>query len=205
MTGKLITFEGIDGSGKTTVCKKVYEELKKKMRIVLVTEPTKTWLGDGVRRVMDEKVSPFTGALLFMADHANLVEKIKKHLDTGTNVICDRYNDSSYAYQGVELKNILAKHNRDAVEYLISIQRPFTIKPDLTFLFVIEPEIAMKRISHRKKTKFEKAQFLKNVQNVYLTLAENEKRYRKIDANREIDEVVNECVREIGKIVVGRL
>ncbi|MCG2825907.1 MAG: dTMP kinase [Thermoplasmatales archaeon] len=204
MKGKLITFEGIDGSGKTTVCKKVYEELKKKMRIVLVTEPTKTWLGDAVRRVMDEKVSPFTGALLFMADHANLVEKIKEYLDNGTNVICDRYNDSSYAYQGVELKNILAEYNIDAVEYLMNIQKPFTITPNLTFLFVIEPEIAMKRISYRKKTKFEKAQFLKNVQNVYLGLAENEKRYRKIDANREIDEVVNECVREIENTIVGR-
>ncbi|MBU3901872.1 MAG: dTMP kinase, partial [Candidatus Thermoplasmatota archaeon] len=102
------------------------------------------------------------------------------------------------------LKNILAKHNRDAVEYLISIQRPFTIKPDLTFLFVIEPEIAMKRISYRKKTKFEKAQFLKNVQNVYLSLAEKEKRYRKIDAGRGINEIVNECITEIENTIVGR-
>jgi dTMP kinase len=204
MKGKLITFEGIDGSGKTTVCKKVYGELKKKMKIVLVTEPTKTWLGDAVRRVMDEKVSPFTDALLFMADHANLVEKIKKHLANGINVVCDRYNDSSYAYQGVELENILAGYNIDAVEYLMNIQRPFTIPPDLTFLFVIEPEIAMKRISYRKKTRFEKTQFLRNVQNIYLSLAEKEKRYRKIDANRRIDEVVDECVKEIENIIVGR-
>lgn len=201
MTGKLITFEGIDGSGKTTVCKKVYERLRKKVKVVLVSEPTKTWLGDAVRRVMDEKVSPFTGALLFMADHANLVEKIKKHLGNGTTVMCDRYNDSSYAYQGVELKNILAKYNIDAVEYLMNIQRAFTITPDLTFLFVIDPEIAMKRISYRKKTRFEKIRFLKDVQNVYLSLAEKEKRYKKIDASRGIDEIVNECIMEIEKII----
>lgn len=201
MKGKLITFEGIDGSGKTTVCKKVYEELKKKMRIVLVTEPTKTWLGDAVKRVMDEKVSPFTGALLFMADHANLVDKIRKKLEEGTNVICDRYNDSSYAYQGVELKNILAEYNIDAVEYLMNIQKPFTIKPDLTLLFVVKPEIAMKRISFRKKTKFEKTDFLENVQGIYMKLAEKEKRYKKINANRSVDEVVDECIREIEKII----
>ena len=201
MTGKLITFEGIDGSGKTTGCKKVYARLKKKTKIVLVSEPTKTWLGDGVRRAMDEKVSPFTGALLFMADHANLLEKIKKYLEEGTNVICDRYNDSSYAYQGVELKNILAKYNIDSLEYLMEIQKPFTIIPDLTLLFVVKPETAMKRISHRKKTRLETIRFLKDVQNIYLNLAEKEKRYRKIDANRSVDEVVDECVREIEKLI----
>jgi len=201
MNAKLITFEGIDGSGKTTVCKKVYERLRKKVKVVLVSEPTKTWLGDAVKKVMDEKVSRFTGALLFMADHANLLEKIKKYLEDGINVICDRYNDSSYAYQGVELKNILAKHDIDSLEYLMEIQKPFTIIPHLTLLFVVKPEIAMKRISHRKKTRFEKIRFLKDVQNVYLNLAEKEKRYRKIDANRSVDEVVDECVREIEKII----
>lgn len=201
MRGKLITFEGIDGSGKTTGCKKVYEELKKKTNVVLVSEPTKTWLGDGVRRAIDDDVAPFTNALLFMADHANLVEKIKKHLGNGTTVICDRYNDSSYAYQGVELTNILAKHDIDSLEYLMGIQKPFTVIPDLTLLFVVKPEIAMKRISYRKKTRFEKIRFLNDVQNVYLSLAEKEKRYRKIDANREIEEVVDECIKEIEKII----
>jgi len=201
MNAKLITFEGIDGSGKTTVCKKVYGKLRKKVKVVLVSEPTKTWLGGSVKRAMDEKVSRFTNALLFMADHANLVEKIKKYLENGINVLCDRYNDSSYAYQGVELKNILAEYNIDSVEYLMKIQKPFTIIPDLTLLFMVKPETAMKRISHRKKTRFEKIRFLKNVQNIYLDIAEKEKRYKKIDANRNVDEVVKECVREIEKII----
>ncbi len=201
MHAKLITFEGIDGSGKTTVCKKVYKELRKKIRIVFVTEPTKTKLGEMVRDVMNKNVSPFTDALLFMADHANLVEKIRKYLENETNVICDRYNDSSYAYQAVELKDILSKHNIDSLDYLMNIQEPFTIKPDLTLLFVVKPEIAMKRISFRKKTKFEKTGFLRDVQNVYLKLAKKEKRYKKIDADRKIDDIVDECVSEIEKII----
>ena len=86
-------------------------------------------------------------------------------------------------------------------EYLMEIQKPFTIIPDLTLLFVVKPETAMKRISDRKKTRFEKIRFLKNVQNVYLHLAEKEKRYKKIDANRNVDEVVEECVREIEKLI----
>ncbi len=204
MHAKLITFEGIDGSGKTTVCKKVYRELRKKIRIVFVTEPTKTKLGEMVRDTMNKNVSPFTHALLFMADHANLVEKIRKYLENGTNVICDRYNDSSYAYQAAELKKVLSKHNIDSLDYLMNIQEPFTIKPDLTLLFVIKPETAMKRISFRKKTKFEKAGFLGDVQNVYLKLAAKEKRYKKIDANRSVDEIVNECIRKIEDTVAGK-
>ncbi len=204
MHAKLITFEGIDGSGKTTVCKKVYKELRKKIRIVFVTEPTKTKLGETVRDTMDKNVSPFIDAMLFMADHANLVEKIRKYLENGTNVICDRYNDSSYAYQAVELKDILSKHNIDSLEYLMNIQEPFTIKPDLTLLFVIKPETAMKRISFRKKTKFEKTGFLRDVQDVYLKLAAKEKRYKKIDADRKIEDIVDECVRKIESIVAGK-
>ena len=204
MHAKLITFEGIDGSGKTTVCKKVYKELRKKIRVVFVTEPTKTKLGETVRDTMDKNVSPFIDAMLFMADHANLVEKIRKYLENGTNVICDRYNDSSYAYQAVELKDILSKHNIDSLEYLMNIQEPFTIKPDLTLLFVIKPETAMKRISFRKKTKFEKTGFLRDVQDVYLKLAAKEKRYKKIDADRKIEDIVDECVRKIESIVAGK-
>ncbi|MEW6069307.1 MAG: dTMP kinase [Candidatus Thermoplasmatota archaeon] len=201
MRSSLITFEGIDASGKTTLAKEVYKRLKKEnFAVVLVSEPTKTWLGKAVRRATDSKVYACSEALLFMADHANLVSKIKRWLAENKIVLCDRYNDSSYAYQGVQLREILAEYNIDSVEWLKSIQKPLTVTPDLTFLLVIDPELALARISFRERSKFERVKFLKQVQALYFKFAAEEKRYKKLDATKPVKELTEICIKEIKKL-----
>ncbi|MDI6855328.1 MAG: dTMP kinase [Candidatus Thermoplasmatota archaeon] len=200
--GKLITFEGIDASGKTTLAKEVYKKLKKEnLAVVLVSEPTNTWLGKAVRRATESNVYPCSEALLFTADHANLVAKIRRWLSEKKIVLCDRYNDSSYAYQGVQLRKILAEKGIDSVEWLKSVQRPLTIVPDLTLLLVIEPELALARIKFRMKSKFERVKFLKQVQELYFEFAAREKRYKKLDATKSVEELAAEGIKEIKKLM----
>ncbi len=196
--GKLITFEGIDASGKSTLSKEVGKRLKfEGFDVVLVSEPTKTWLGETVRRAMESRIYPISEALLFTADHANLVSNIEKWLENGKIVICDRYNDSSYAYQGVQLKSILKQKKIDSVKWLKKMQKPLTIIPDITFLLVVKPEESLSRISYRTRSKFEKVKFLNAVQKLYLSFADAEKRYRKLDATKNIKTLTDECIEAI--------
>lgn len=193
----LITFEGIDGSGKSTIAKIVYKELKKEFKVVLTKEPTNTFLGETVKKSFKENVSLFTEALLFLSDHATHVEKIKKLLKEGKIVISDRYSNSCFAYQGATLKQNLGKFGINSIKWLREISSPFELVPDITFLLDISPEIAFKRISKRtKKTKFEKIEFLKEVRENYLKLA-NEKRFIVIDGEKSIEEIKEEVVRKI--------
>lgn len=197
-----ITFEGIDGSGKTTIAKEVFMRLKNSGKdTILTSEPTPTWLGDTVKRSYDEDVSPFTELLLFLGDRATHTQKIKKWLKQGKIVICDRYCDSTYAYQGAALKEKLKKIGIDAIKWIKDISNPFIMKPDLTILLVIEPEIALQRLSNRKKrTKFEDMDFLKKVEENYLQLAKEE-RFVQIDAMKNIEEIVDEAVSYIEELV----
>lgn len=199
--GKLITFEGIDGSGKTTVAKHITEDLKKKgYKAIYTCEPTKTWLGDAVKSGYEKEISPFTELLLFLADRATHTQQIRDWLNEGSIVICDRYADSTYAYQAVALKKDLEGLDMDPVEWLIEISRPFVIVPDLTVLLVVESSIALKRIK-RQATKFERERFLEDVQKVYLELAEKYPRFKIIDASKSLDETQH---RTLG-LVLSRL
>lgn len=202
MAGKLITFEGINASGKTAVCRKVYDMLRASgIKTIFATEPTSTWLGNVAERTLNVDIEPFAEALLFIADHANFVPQIKKWLESDFVVVCDRYSDSTYAYQGVLLRKALAERNINSVQWLINLEKPFTITPDLTFLLVIDPSAAMDRIFYRERTKFETIEFLREVQKAYLALAEKEPRYRKIDAAQEVDAIAEECVKELEKLL----
>jgi len=188
--GKLITFEGIDGSGKTSVAKRVTRELKRRgFKVVYTCEPTNTWLGDAVKSSYEKKVSPFTELFLFLADRATHTTRIKRWMEQGFVVICDRYADSTYAYQAVLLGKYLKELDVEPVEWLKDISRPFVIEPNLTVLLLVEPSVALKRI-RRKGTKFEKKRFLEEVHRVYQKLAEEDPRFAVIDASPPIEEVV---------------
>lgn len=194
MRGKLVTFEGIDGSGKTTLAKATYEKLMTRYPMIFVREPTKTWLGEAVRRAISSKINPFSEALLFMADHADLGIRLADWLSEGKLVLSDRYNDSNYAYQAVTLKDKLDK----PMDWLMTFQKPFTIVPDLTFLIVIDPELALKRLN-RERTKFEVFEFLRKVEANYLKLAETS-RFVKLDGCKPVDTLVNEVIAHIEKV-----
>jgi dTMP kinase len=187
-----VTFEGIDGSGKSTISRKVYERIKTKKDAILTQEPTKNWLGRIVNRAIMEGTDPITIALSFMADRNEHVKKIRRWLKEGKIVICDRYADSTFAYQGAQLEGKVG----EPLKWLKLVHEPFYYEPDLTFLLIIDPEIALKRI-RRKYTPFEKKEFLEKVQENYLILAKKNPRFVKLDATKGIDELVDECLEVI--------
>ncbi len=195
--GKLITLEGIDGTGKSSIAKMLKTRFPE---AVFTKEPTKSWIGKAVKKSIDSDTNPLAELFLFVADHAEHIAKvIRPSLEQGKTVISDRYSDSRYAYQGATLSNLF----EDAVEWVESIHKGWTIVPDLTILFTIDPGIAVLRCGIRgNHTKFEKIEFLKNVQQNFLTLAENEpQRFVIIDAGKELEVVGREVERVIEKFL----
>jgi dTMP kinase len=184
---RFVTFEGIDGSGKSTVSNLVFEKLKSKgYDVILTFEPTDTWIGKCVQRCIESKTDPFVTAFSFIADRFEHCKKISKWLDQDKIVICDRYAESTYAYQGAQMQGLI----KDPIKYLQELSKDRIIVPDRTFVFVIDPEESLKRIP------FEKISFLKMVHKNYLKLAV-EKRFVKIDATKPVDEIVEICYRDI--------
>ena len=184
-----IVLEGIDGTGKTTIAQKLADELKLSGYNVLITEePTKTWIGEGVRRAIEEEKNGFTQALLFFADRADHIENLKKKKEN--IIISDRYVYSTYAYQGAQLEKIMGLEK--AIKWFEKVYEPFSYDPDMVILITVEPEEGLKRIYGRdRKEKFERHEFLRRVQEIYLLLA---KKYGfvVIDGNRNLDDVFEE-------------
>jgi len=167
-----IVFEGIDGSGKTSIAKMFAEYLKSLgYNIFLTEEPTKTWIGEAVRKGIKEKLNAYSQAFLFFADRAQHISVIKEHIERGEVVICDRYVYSTYAYQGVQLTEYMPVN--DALRWLESIYEPIKLEPDIVFLLTTTPSLGLERIKMREiRENFEREKFLEEVQRIYLMLAE---------------------------------
>lgn len=195
---RFITFEGIDGSGKSTLAKIVYRELKKRgVKVKSTVEPTDSWLGKTVKRGFNSKTDSLAETFLFLADRSLHAAQIEKWLNDGHVVICDRYHDSTVAYQGAILGKEFFGQGTDAVKWLLSFEKLFP-KPDITFLLSIEPKKALSRLTNRaEKTKFEKIKFLQKVQKIYLKIAERNKRIVVLDASKPIDKLVDEASRNM--------
>ena len=165
----------------------------KGLDVVHTVEPTTTWIGDSVKRGFSEGVHAFTEALLFMADRAQHTLQIEKWISEGKIVVSDRYVDSTLAYQGASLQ---AEGMEDAVEWLKNASEAYVLVPDITFFLQVNPEIAMQRISNRSKmTKFEKLDFLVEVDRVYRSLSESEERFRVVNASQTLDDVKEDVVK----------
>jgi dTMP kinase len=138
-----VTFEGVDGAGTTTQAELLAAHLEEAGRDVVRTrEPGGTELGEQVRELLlgGTEISPWAEVELFAAARAQLVaEVIQPALERGADVICDRYLDSSLAYQGIArglgVERVLAL-NMDAIQGIL---------PDVTFLLLVEPEEAARR------------------------------------------------------------
>ena len=191
---QFITFEGIDGSGKSTISKKVYEKLKKQgIKAVLTYEPTDTWIGKQVQKCIESKSDPFITAFTFIADRIQHCKQIQQWIDEEKIVICDRYAESTYAYQGAQLEEKI----KNPIRWLKELSKDHILVPDRTYIFIIKPEKAIARIQNRNNLiPFEKTAFLQKVHKNYLKLATGN-RFKKIDATKTIDELVKICYDDI--------
>lgn len=183
----LITLEGIDGTGKSTLHSGL-GELLVDLNPVFTREPGATWVGDSVRRAIAEQADPVTEALLFVADHAaHLATVIRPALADGRIVISDRYTDSRYAYQSVTLENSIP----EPLAWLQALHNGWTVVPDRTFLFIISVDMALERLAAKSgREHFERKEILEKVQKNYLELARNEpSRFVIIDASKEKEEI----------------
>ena len=189
-----VTFEGIDGSGKSTISKLVYKKLKSEgYDVVLTFEPTNSWIGKQVQKCIKTNTDPFVTAFTFIADRIEHCKQIKEWLDDGKIVLCDRYSESTYAYQGAQMEKLID----NPMKWLKELSKNRILIPDRTFMFIIRPEEAVARIQHRNDLiPFEKTVFLEKVHKNYLKLSKG-KRFKKIDANKTIKELEKTCYNDI--------
>ena len=204
---KFITFEGGEGSGKSTVMKDVATRLTKEgYKLVLTREPGGTPIAEEIRNVIldkdNTKMDPRTEALLYAASRRqHLVEKIWPALERGEIVLCDRYLDSSLAYQG-GARGL-------GVDEVLSINMFATEGeyPDLTLLFDLEPEEGLKRIEKNKgrevnRLDLEKLEFHKKVRdNFHAKAKKYSTRYVVIDASKSLNEVEDEVYKIIKETI----
>ena len=191
---RFVTFEGIDGSGKSTISKLVYEKLKsQRCKIVLTYEPTDTWIGKQVQKCIEANDDPFVIAFTFIADRIEHGKQIQKWLDEDMIVLCDRYAESTYAYQGSQLQDMM----KNPIRWLKELSKDCIPVPDRTYVFVIDPRESLARIQNRGQLiPFERLSFLEKVHKNYLKLAVG-KRFMKFDATKKIEELVEICCKDI--------
>ena len=190
-TGKFITFEGIDGAGKSTHIATVVDWLSARgLEVVSTREPGGTPLGEKLRELLlHEPMHLETEALLmFAARREHLALVIEPALARGAWVVCDRFSDATYAYQGGGRG--LDKEKFAALERWVHGH----LQPDLTFLFDLPPEVACERIARqgRELDRFEqeRADFHLRVRQAYLERAvEAPQRIRVINAGQGQDEI----------------
>jgi len=191
-----ITFEGGEGSGKSTVANEIYQQLlKENYPIILTREPGGVKIAEQIRNIILDKdntsLDNRSEALLFAASRRqHLIEKVWPALKESKIVLCDRYLDSSLAYQGG------GKHL--GVEEVLNVNLFATENtfPDLTILFDLDPKIGLDRINKNKNREvnrldLESLKFYNDVRNTFLELSKIYKeRYVVIDASKPLDEVI---------------
>ena len=189
--GKFITFEGIDGCGKSTQVKKLVEFFNKtKKTAIFVREPGGTQISEEIREILLnrhlEDISDRTEALLMTGSRSQLThEIIIPNLNKGLHVVADRYSDSTLAYQG--------GGRQIDIEWLIRLNQfaTYDIEPNVTFYIDVLPEEALKR-KNKEKDRIEMAgiELQSRVRNAYLELAKRfQSRYIIIDGHDSIDNI----------------
>ncbi|MCF7924132.1 MAG: dTMP kinase [Candidatus Izimaplasma sp.] len=206
MKGKFITFEGTEGSGKTSVIKKVkihYEKLGYK--VLTTREPGGINISEQIRSILLDKknieMDAKTEALLFAAARRqHLVEKILPALESGFLVLCDRFVDSSLIYQG-HARNI----GIDKV-YAINYFAIEEALPDLTIFVDVRPEVGLERVFSTpnrevNRLDLENLEFHKKIYQGYLSLIKKYDRIKKVNGENCLDEVVEDTIKLIDKIL----
>jgi dTMP kinase len=201
-----ITLEGPEGSGKTSQLALLVDFLRQEGYIVLATrEPGGTQIGDQIRAVLsdmgNQEMRPRTELLLFQASRAQLVEQvIRPHLQEGGIVLCDRYADSTLAYQGYGHQTFPLEQ----VQAIISFATG-GLKPDLTLLLDVDVKDGLQRRAQGgdwNRLDAYQLEFHQRVRQGYLQMAQAEpQRWVVIDASRSMEAVQT----EIREVVLGAL
>jgi len=207
MRGLFVTFEGSEGSGKSTQIRILAEFLREQgYGVVLTREPGGTPIGDQVRRILldhaNEKMHPRTEVLLFLASRAQHVEElIRPALKAGKIVLCDRYADSTLAYQGYGRGEDVDQLRR-LIDYATG-----GLWPDLTFWLDLPVEEGLARLNNKNRLDSEALAFHKRVREGYKRLAQAEPhRWVRIDGTltraeiqEQIREILLERLKGVGK------
>jgi dTMP kinase len=206
--GLLVTFEGPEGSGKSTLIASLAQRLRAVGREpLLVREPGGTVIGERIRAVLLDPASsdmtPQTELLLMVASRAQLVrEKIRPALDTGQLVLCDRFADASAAYQG---------YGRDLGVDLVDRLNAVALdglEPDLTLLCLLPPEQGLARIGGRAPDRLdaERLEFHRRVHAGYVALAARApRRFRVLDAAATPDQLLAQALEQLRGVEHGLL
>jgi len=208
LSGRFITLEGIDGSGKTTqgiFLKKKLEEFGKD--VLFTREPGGVKGAEEIRKLLvqgeKDRWSNITEILLFFASRRHHLEKVLlPAINKGKVVICDRFTDSTIIYQGrenIHLKKMIIELNKSVIG----------IVPDLTLIIDIDPTKSLNRGLSRKsdEMRFERfgLEFQTTARNGYISLAKTEKRYQLIDGNNSKDKVHQMIWNKVSKFLSLKL
>ncbi|GGI43344.1 dTMP kinase [Mammaliicoccus stepanovicii] len=198
--GQFISFEGPEGSGKTTVLKELYERLNTSYDVIMTREPGGIKISESIRALLldsDDEMDERTEALLFAAARRqHLVEKILPQLNKGGIVLCDRFVDSSLSYQGYA-REIGVEEVKAINEFAIE-----SVYPDLTLYFDVPAEVGLNRIkdNNRDSNRLdkEKIEFHHKVSEGYKQLiAEYPERIKVIDATQSLESVIEDAYQVI--------
>ena len=199
--GLFITFEGIDGCGKTTQINLLKEYLEKKgYEVILTREPGAKGLGEKLREILlnyDGKVSSTCEAFLFLADRAQHIDcLIKPAINLGKIILCDRHIDSTVAYQGYGRGQDIEK-----IEYLNNIATG-GLKPDLTIVFDIDVNTSERRVGNTKdRMETSGREFFERVRQGYLKIGEKDfERVKIINSSDTIENIHNKVIELVEKL-----
>ncbi len=206
-SGKFITVEGSEGGGKTTNLAHIYQRLTEhNLSVVQTREPGGTPLGEKIRELLltptENKIAEDTELLLMFAARAqHLNEKIRPALAEGKWVLCDRFTDASFAYQG---------NGRGISTESIAQLEMWTqqgLQPDLTILLDIDPEIGLERAGKRgelDRFEQEEIEFFQRIREGYLQRAKQfPQRFRVIDASKSLEEVKQQIDQVLEAFIVN--
>ncbi|WP_318767081.1 dTMP kinase [Lactiplantibacillus carotarum] len=201
LTGKLVTFEGPDGAGKTSALNAIVAEIQSRLgnRLVVTREPGGNHISEAIRTIILDRQNTMmddrTEALLYAAARRqHIVQEILPALQSDQLVLCDRYIDSSIAYQGA---------GRGIGEQAVYDMNQFAtegLTPDLTLYFDVDAAVGLERIqTHRQdeinRLDVEALSFHHKVQAAYLRLlADHPDRIKRVDASQPLDQVVQQSL-----------
>ncbi len=206
--GLFITFEGGNGAGKSTLIKGLYHLLEDRGELVLQTRaPGGTFIGGRIRSLLLENKNPLNDRcelFLFLADRAqHMQEVIFPALAEGKTILCDRFNDSTIAYQGVA-----RGLDPDKVNSFCLFATEERV-PDLTFYLDISPEIGLTRTLHKTgetdRIESESLDFHEKIRQAFLHIAQKDpKRVRVLDATKSPEDLLQQAMKQIDDIFISR-